>query len=61
MTEKELHNLLDELLMLPHEQQWVEFKMNAGSITNEYEGKNSSKWQKLGISLDVFRRFIRQK
>ena len=39
MTEKDLHNLLDELVMLPHEQQWVEFKMNAGSITNEQIGE----------------------
>lgn len=39
MTEKNLHNLLDELVMLPHEQQWVEFKMNAGSITNEQIGE----------------------
>lgn len=39
MTEKELHILLDELVNLPHEQQWVEFKMNAGSITNEQIGE----------------------
>ncbi len=39
MTEKDLIILLDELVSLPGEQQWVEFKLNAGSITNEQIGE----------------------
>lgn len=39
MTEKDVNILLDELVALPHELQWVEFKMNAGSITNEQIGE----------------------
>ena len=35
----DLHILLEELVNLPHEQQWVEFKLNAGSITNEQIGE----------------------
>ncbi len=39
MTEKDLDILLDELVALPKEQQWVEFKLNAGSISNEQIGE----------------------
>lgn len=39
MTEQELNILLDELCSHPHELQWLEFKMNKGSITNEQIGE----------------------
>jgi len=39
MTEQELNILLDELCGQPHELQWLEFKMNKGSITNEQIGE----------------------
>ena len=39
MTEQELNILLDELCSQPHELQWLEFKMNKGSITNEQIGE----------------------
>lgn len=39
MSEKDLNILLNELVALPREQQWVEFKLNAGSITNEQIGE----------------------
>src|ERR1035437_6858418 len=39
MIEKDLHILLEELCHLPREQQWVEFKLNKGSITNEDIGE----------------------
>lgn len=39
MTEKELKVLLEQLVLLPAEQQWVEFKMNKGSISNENIGE----------------------
>jgi ATP-dependent DNA helicase RecG len=39
MRERELNILLDELVALPREQQWAEFKLNAGSITNEQIGE----------------------
>lgn len=39
MTEQDLNKLLQELVSLPGEEQWLEFKMNAGSITNEQIGE----------------------
>lgn len=39
MTEKDLQILLEELCRLPGEQQWVEFKLNKGSISNEEIGE----------------------
>lgn len=39
MSEKDLNILLNELVALPREQQWVEFKLNAGSISNEQIGE----------------------
>lgn len=39
MTEKDLQTLLEELCLLPEEQQWVEFKLNKGSISNEEIGE----------------------
>lgn len=39
MTERELEIQLKELVTLPHELQWVEFKLNAGSISNEQIGE----------------------
>ncbi|RYE29951.1 MAG: ATP-binding protein, partial [Sphingobacteriales bacterium] len=39
MSEKDLNILLNNLVALPREQQWVEFKLNAGSITNEQIGE----------------------
>ncbi len=32
MTKEQLHILLEELIALPAETNWVEFKMNKGSI-----------------------------
>lgn len=39
MTESELHVLLNHLCNQPKEQQWLEFKLNKGSITNEQIGE----------------------
>lgn len=39
MTKEQLHILLEELVALPAETNWVEFKMNKGSITNEQIGE----------------------
>jgi ATP-dependent DNA helicase RecG len=39
MTEKDLGALLEALIRLPTEQQWVEYKMNKGSISNELIGE----------------------
>lgn len=39
MTKEQLHILLEELVALPAETNWVEFKLNAGSITNEQIGE----------------------
>lgn len=39
MTEQDLNNLLIELCSYPQELQWLEFKLNKGSITNEEIGE----------------------
>ncbi len=39
MTKEQQHSLLEELVVLPAETNWVEFKMNKGSITNEQIGE----------------------
>jgi ATP-dependent DNA helicase RecG len=39
MTDSDLHNLLNDLCSQPREQQWLEFKLNKGSITNEQIGE----------------------
>lgn len=39
MTEHDLHILLEELCSQPQEQQWLEFKLNKGSINNEVIGE----------------------
>lgn len=39
MTTEQLHSLLEELVLLPAETNWVEFKLNKGSITNEQIGE----------------------
>jgi ATP-dependent DNA helicase RecG len=39
MNEEQLIKLLDELTSLPVESEWVEFKMNKGSITDEQIGE----------------------
>ena len=39
MSKEQLHILLEELIALPAETNWVEFKMNKGSITNEQIGE----------------------
>jgi ATP-dependent DNA helicase RecG len=39
MTPFDLYKLLNDLCSLPKEQQWVEFKLNKGSITNEQIGE----------------------
>lgn len=39
MTESDLHILLNDLCSQPREQQWLEFKLNKGSITNEQIGE----------------------
>lgn len=39
MTESDLSHLLEKLVNQPSEQEWLEFKMNAGSITNEQIGE----------------------
>jgi len=39
MTVSDLHILLNELCSQPREQQWLEFKLNKGSITNEQIGE----------------------
>jgi len=39
MTKEQLHILLEELAALSAETNWVEFKLNAGSITNEQIGE----------------------
>ncbi len=39
MTKEQLHSLLEKLVALPAETNWVEFKMNKGSITNEQIGE----------------------
>ncbi len=38
MNNEQLNNLLEELVALPTETEWVEFKLNKGSITNEQIG-----------------------
>jgi ATP-dependent DNA helicase RecG len=39
MNSEKLIELLEELAGLPRETEWVEFKMNKGSVTNEDIGK----------------------
>lgn len=39
MTNSDLHILLQDLCCQPREQQWLEFKLNKGSITNEQIGE----------------------
>jgi ATP-dependent DNA helicase RecG len=39
MTKSDLHILLNDLCSQPREQQWLEFKLNKGSITNEQIGE----------------------
>jgi ATP-dependent DNA helicase RecG len=39
MTTEQLHNIVKELVSLPAETQWVEFKLGRGSITNEQIGE----------------------
>ncbi len=39
MTDSDLHILLNDLCSQPREQQWLEFKLNKGSITNEQIGE----------------------
>ena len=39
MNEHELIELLNELVALPAESEWVEFKMNKGSVTDEVIGE----------------------
>jgi ATP-dependent DNA helicase RecG len=39
MSDNQLHLLLEELISLPSETNWVEFKMGANSITNEQKGQ----------------------
>ncbi|MBN2776866.1 MAG: putative DNA binding domain-containing protein [Bacteroidales bacterium] len=39
MNENQLHILLEELVGLPTETEWVEFKLGAGSITNDQIGE----------------------
>ncbi|MDP3927495.1 MAG: putative DNA binding domain-containing protein [Bacteroidota bacterium] len=39
MTNSDLHILLNELCCQPREQQWLEFKLNKGSISNEQIGE----------------------
>lgn len=39
MTDSDLHILLKDLCSQPKEQQWLEFKLNKGSITNEQIGE----------------------
>jgi ATP-dependent DNA helicase RecG len=39
MSNHELQNLLEELCRQPHEQQWLEFKLNKGSINNDTIGE----------------------
>jgi ATP-dependent DNA helicase RecG len=39
MDNNTLHSLLEELTALPAETEWVEFKLNKGSITNEQIGE----------------------
>jgi ATP-dependent DNA helicase RecG len=39
MQINDLHKLLNELVNLPTETQWVEFKMGKGSITNDQIGQ----------------------
>ncbi len=39
MTNRELNKLLEELIALPAETEWIEFKMNKGCITDEQIGE----------------------
>ena len=39
MINSDLHILLNDLCSQPREQQWLEFKLNKGSITNEQIGE----------------------
>jgi ATP-dependent DNA helicase RecG len=39
MTEQDLHKLLEELCSQPHEQQWLEFKLNKSNISNDAIGE----------------------
>ncbi len=39
MTNSDLQILLEEICSQPREQQWLEFKLNKGSITNEHIGE----------------------
>lgn len=39
MTDSDLHILLNDLCSQPREQQWLEFKLNKGSITSEQIGE----------------------
>lgn len=39
MNNEQLYSLLEELVALPVETEWVEFKLNKGSITNEQTGE----------------------
>lgn len=39
MNDEQLYSLLEELVELPVETEWVEFKLNKGSISNEQTGE----------------------
>lgn len=39
MTSQDLHTLLEELIKQPHEQPWLEFKLNKGTIDNDSIGE----------------------
>ncbi len=39
MRNEELYQLLESLIAIPVETQWIEFKMRTGSITNEQIGE----------------------
>jgi predicted HTH transcriptional regulator len=39
MRPEDLHSLLEELVAYPAETEWIEFKLGAGSITNDQIGE----------------------
>jgi len=39
MRTENLHSLLEELVEYPAETEWIEFKLGAGSITNDQIGE----------------------
>ena len=53
MRVEDLNSLLTELCSQPQEQQWLEFKLNKGSISHEEIGEYISAMEKLRNNMTI--------